>query len=161
MSKSSALRQEPVLEGDIMKQAKALLRFLKAHRLVNFRRIHVGPIMRGSPGRPVFQRNVDMAGFTDLLVGVVATGKCIFIEAKTESGRLSPVQQEFHSDWRRLGFTVEVFRSIVELENILEANGVKLPYDRKKSPCPPGNTTVKNAQVLSSTAPTSQKKENT
>jgi hypothetical protein len=141
------------VEADILRSARALLDFLKAHRLLTYRRIHVAPIMRGGGADPIrFQQNKDMAGFTDLIIGVKATQRIILAEAKREGGKLSSNQEEFHRDWRQMGFTVCTFRSITELEDILESNGVQLPYERKK-PCHPGNTSVENAKENLSTAP--------
>ena len=51
-------------------------------------------------------------GSTDLVVGV--RGRVLFRELKTEDGRLSPEQIEWHAQARLRGLDVDVWRSVAE-----------------------------------------------
>lgn len=51
-------------------------------------------------------------GSTDLVVGV--RGRVLFRELKTEGGRLSPEQIEWHAQARLRGLDVDVWRSVAE-----------------------------------------------
>jgi hypothetical protein len=62
------------------------------------------------------------AGTPDLLL--LRHGKPLFIECKTEQGRLSPVQKKMHARLRGMGFTVIVARTLDDVLNQLEqSNG--------------------------------------
>ena len=51
-------------------------------------------------------------GSTDLVIGV--RGRVLFRELKTEDGRLSPEQIEWHAQARLRGLDVDVWRSVAE-----------------------------------------------
>lgn len=65
---------------------------------IDWHRMHLGPVMRGTPGRPILAPN-PLRGFPDLFGFLPATtrGELFVIEVKKETGKLSPYQKA----WRR------------------------------------------------------------
>jgi hypothetical protein len=61
-------------------------------------------------------------GAPDLLI--VADGKVHFLEIKTESGRLSPVQRDCHEQLRRAGAEVAVAFGLDQALHLLEQLGL-------------------------------------
>ena len=66
---------------------------------------------------------------------VVWRGQPVFIELKSERGRLSPAQKSFHGYLRQAGAQVEVVRSLEQLEALLKRLGVnsKVSINRRKN----------------------------
>ena len=66
---------------------------------------------------------------------VVWRGQPVFIELKSERGRLSPAQKSFHEYLRQAGAQVEVIRSLEQLEALLKRLGVnsKVSINRSKN----------------------------
>ena len=83
-------------------------------------RSNQAPIPTGD-GR--YRRFVGLRGAADIQ-GVVPGGKALHVEIKTETGKLSPFQEEFLDRVSSLGGIAIVARSVEELEKDLKEVGV-------------------------------------
>lgn len=116
-------------EAVILRHCTQVLALCRNARLLAFRRINVSPVIRGGGKQKLrFSKN-EMSGFSDLIV-FLPGGVTLFIELKTQEGTQSDDQIEFESDICPFGHRYHVVRSAPELEVILIANGIVLPYRR-------------------------------
>lgn len=123
-----------IKESALLSQCKSILNQLKSFNLLTFRRIHVVPIptgrwIAGKPNR--YRKNMDMVGMPDMIVA--AKGKIIYLELKNpKSGRLSPEQKEFISDWANHGIETFVIKSMNDLYSALDKGLGVSPWDENK-----------------------------
>lgn len=61
-----------------------------------------------------------IAGIPDLTI-LLPNGKTIFIEVKTDKGRVSPVQKQMHEQLQLLGHEVLVVRSVKDFDLLLKS----------------------------------------
>lgn len=68
------------------------------------------------------------AGAPDFVV-LLGSGRTLWLELKTENGRLSCAQADFRATARRLGHTYAVCRSVADVHAALEIEGVAFRED--------------------------------
>lgn len=67
---------------------------------------------------PVVQSALSYKGIPDLLA--IRGGRCVAIEVKTQTGRLSPYQERFRDDWQRAGGEFVVARSCNDVAHLCD-----------------------------------------
>lgn len=85
-------------EAEILQNVKKILDLFKMQGLLTYRRIHVMPVMRGG----VATCNKEMVGMEDVQIYLM-NGKTIFLELKTEKGKLSDYQIKRKEELLALG----------------------------------------------------------
>ena len=80
---------------------------------IDWHRMHLGPVMRGTPGRPILGKN-PLKGFPDIFGFIPATtrGETFYIEVKKDSGRMSPEQKMWRERLERHGALYIEARSV-------------------------------------------------
>lgn len=81
------------------------------------------PIAVGGRTKKFFRPNNDMRGMPDLVV-MLKSGKTLWVETKSDMGRLSEHQKKFMAEMNELGHHYHVVRSIFDLESILLNQGI-------------------------------------
>lgn len=71
----------------------------------------------------VFKSLGVIPGIPDLII-LLPKGRIIFIEVKSEKGRISENQKMFHVELERLGHAVYIIRGVDDLKEILTGYGV-------------------------------------
>lgn len=79
---------------------------------------------RGWHSRGMLKTHGVQAGWPDL--EILHLGRTVFIELKSERGRLIHSQKAMHAQLRDAGFPVHVARSLEEVQTILELEGFHL-----------------------------------
>lgn len=113
-----------VREADVLTASRQLLDLLQTAGHLFYLRLHVMPIMRGSPMGSIFSKNKDMQGAPDLLVFLKA-GPALFLECKSPTGQLTDSQKAFKAKVERIGGIYRVIRNVEELTEILATYGVR------------------------------------
>jgi len=112
-------------ESVVLTQCKALLTKLYHQGKLTWRRATTTGIPRGyRNGKMVFSPNKDGEGLPDLIIGLPA-GTTLWLETKSETGRLSPAQERFKNEFEAFGHHYRIARSVGQLESILQAFGVE------------------------------------
>jgi hypothetical protein len=82
--------------------------------------VHVPNARQQEASRGAWWRGQGVvAGFPDLMC--IADGRCVLIELKTATGKLSEVQKELHKSIIGLGTDVKVVRTLDEFQAVIEA----------------------------------------
>lgn len=120
------MQHAPQLEGVVLNHCKALLSALKIQGKLNYRRIHSVAIPRGdfTRGQGRFSKNKDMEGISDVVIFLPAA-TTLWVELKSDTGRLSPAQERFKNEIEVLGHHYRIARSVSQLETILQTFGVE------------------------------------
>lgn len=112
--------EKPNSEADLLVQARWLLDLLERFGKLTYTRIHVGGMVFG--GKLV--KNQEMKGFADL--EIVANGKVLYVELKSEKGTRSQEQYTFQERMERSGAKYLLCRRLEELVDALEEFGVQV-----------------------------------
>lgn len=108
----------------------SIYRFLCAVLPQPFRVVHVpNGGMRDKDTAAALKRMGTLAGVHDLLV-FLPVGRLILFEVKTDRGRLSHEQSEFHAFCSNAGFEQAIVRSIADVRLALDRFGVKTRESR-------------------------------
>jgi hypothetical protein len=98
---------------------------LQLQKKLAFTRVHTMPVIRGFGRTTRYSKNIDMAGFPDLLIDLPA-GRHLYIELKAAGGRLRPDQRVFRDMRVALGHAYHVVTTVEQFEAILQENGIQL-----------------------------------
>lgn len=110
-------------EKDVLSACKALLDVYKRLGAIDYFRISTTGIPKPGGG---FRPN-EAAGFPDILIWING-GPDLYVEVKSRSGQLSPIQKVFKSRAEAMGRIYVVIRTASELSDLL-SNAL-----RKKNP---------------------------
>lgn len=115
-------------EARLLKSCRQILDLCTNAGLLAYRRVHVPPVIRGGgKKKPVFSKNVDMAGFPDLIIFLPNT-ELLLVELKSEVGVQSDDQKAFQKDVHPFGHFVYIVRQVPAFERLLQMRGIDLPY---------------------------------
>ena len=108
-------------EKDLLVSCRQILDLLTARGKLDYFRMHSIGIPNGRGG---FRQNVDMLGFSDLLI-MIESEPVLFVELKSKIGILSRSQLIFKACIERIGYQYHIVRSTNDLIKILYENGVR------------------------------------
>lgn len=109
-------------EGQLLKNAKAILDIFKHQGLLSYRRIHVMPI---KVNRYRSRRNEDMEGMEDLQIYLLH-GRTLFRELKAPKGRSSEGQKKRRAELESIGHDYAIWQSVDDIVNDLRKQGLQL-----------------------------------
>lgn len=120
------MHHDPQLEAVVLKHSRGLLDALKIQKKLDYFRIHSVAIPRGdfTKGFGRFSKNKEMEGMSDLVIYLPA-GTTLWVELKSENGRVSPAQDRFKNELQAMGHHYFIARSSGALETILQTFGVE------------------------------------
>jgi hypothetical protein len=114
-----------MLEAQLVRDAKHLLRIQENLGRLAFVRVNVSPVIRGTGRRRVVCANPDMVGMPDFLVWL-AGGPVLSLEFKAGGNVQSVGQKAFEKRLRRVGHAYYVIRDMGELLTVLAQYGLSV-----------------------------------
>lgn len=110
-----------IKEAQVLKGICETLDLLVGWGKLTYRRINVGPVLRGGGSQPIrYSKNPHMVGLPDLFV-FLKPGIVLLFEVKAPNGKLSKGQEKFRDEMSQMSQHYYILKSIDDLIKILNS----------------------------------------